>query len=482
MSQQGDTRGHEDDWWRELYEAGDGEPGDAGPSGAPDSLDDRVDSALRAVGATGPEPVEEFPPAAPPPTAPPSVVEAAPTAPPPVEEFPPAASPPVVPPPTAPPAGEPWPVAARAAGPRADPPPAVEFVGDRPPAYAAEPVALPAADPADLAGLVPDTELDGAQYGTLTLRAASIRGDSARHRAEPRRDALLTARFGAGRQTLILVAVASGAHGSPEGHRAARDACRWIGAAVGRSGARLADDIRTGRREALRSGLQRLTDRGYGRLRARAAELGLEPHAYTASLRCLLLPADPACRTRVFFGVGGGGLFRLRDGVWQDLEPPPPAGATGGPVVGYGTRPAGIPAQRGLADPEPTMGLGITPAPDAAEPAGEPAEGATGTAAEGAGPATGEAGPAAGSMAGGPSGTAGEPFRFRASVARAGDTLLLCSAGLAEPLREAPDFAARLAGRWAETEPPGLTAFLADAQLRLKGHAKDRTAAAVWDS
>ncbi|MFC6066888.1 protein phosphatase 2C domain-containing protein [Streptomyces ochraceiscleroticus] len=410
MSQQGDTRGHEDDWWRELYEAGDGKPGDAGPSTAPDTLDDRVDSALRTLdAAVAPEAADAF--------------EAADEAD--------APEPPV---------------------------PVVEFIGDRPPTYAAEPVALPAADPADLAGLVPDTELDGAQYGTLTLRAASVRGDSARYRGDPRRDALLTARFGAGRQTLILIAVASGAHASPEGHRAARDACQWIGAAVGRSGSRLADDIRTGRREALRSGLQRLTDRSYGRLRARAAELGLDPREYTASLRCLLLPADPACRTRVFFGLGGGGLFRLRDGVWQDLEPPlPPDEAVGGPVVGYGTQSPGIPAQRGPAgpeptaqDPEPTMNLGVTGAPGATpEAAPEPV---------------------------------GEPFLFRASVARSGDTLLLCSAGLAEPLRETPDFAARLAGRWAETEPPGLAAFLADAQLRVKGHAKDRTAAAVWES
>ncbi|WP_030622003.1 protein phosphatase 2C domain-containing protein [Streptomyces sclerotialus] len=411
MSQQGDTRGHEDDWWRELYGAGDGKPADAGPSAARDSLDDRVDSALRTVRATGAGRVAQPPPAAPPPPG---------------------------------------------------PAPAVEFVGDRPPTYASEPVALPAADPADLAGLVPDTELDGAQYGTLTVRAVSVRGDSARYRGDPRRDALLTARFGAGRQTLILVAVASGAPRSPEGHRAARDACHWIGAAVGRSSARLADDIRSGHRGALKSGLQRLTDRGYGRLRARAAELGLEPRDYTASLRCLLLPADPACRTRVFFGLGGGGLFRLRDGVWQDLEPLPPERTAGGPVVGYGAPPPGIPAQRGLADPEPTMDLGV------AGPEPTMDLGLAGAADAAEQPDAREA--------------VGAGFRFRASVARSGDTLLLCSAGLAEPLREAPDFAARLAGRWAETEPPGLAAFLADAQLRIKGYAKDRTAAAVWDS
>lgn len=444
MTQQGDTRGHEDDWWRELYEGDGGTPGDAGPSAAPDSLDDRVHSALRAVGAAGPGPVPGPAPAADPP--PPRT-----TAP--------------QPPPAAAPAAEsgPRPAPPRSAVPPA-PPPVVEFVGDRPPTYAPEPVALPDADPADLASLVPDTELDGAQYGTLTLRAASVRGDSARYRGDPRRDALLTARFGTGRQTLILVAVASGPHASPAGHRAARDACHWIGAAVGRSGARLADDIRAGRREALKSGLQRLTDRCTGRLRARAAELGLEPHEYTAALRCLLLPADPACRTRVFFGLGAGGLFRLRDGVWQDLEPPlPPEDAAGGPVVGYGTRPSGIPAQRArTAGPEPTMDLGVV-----RKPAAPGADGSAGEAADGTGPEE--------------TGAAGEPFRFRASVARPGDTLLLCSAGLAEPLREAPDFAARLAGRWAETEPPGLAAFLADAQLRLKGHAKDRTAAAVWD-
>jgi hypothetical protein len=74
------------------------------------------------------------------------------------------------------------------------------------------------------------------------------------------------------------------------------------------------------------------------------------------------------------------------------------------------------------------------------------------------------------------------PFLFRASVARPGDTLLLCSAGLADPLRGEPEFAEYLAGRWSSDEPPGLAAFLADAQVRVKGYADDRTAAAVWEA
>lgn len=297
--------------------------------------------------------------------------------------------------------------------------PEVRHLGDRAPTYAAEPGALPPADPAALDGLVPDTVLEGARYGTYTLRAASLRGDSARFRGEARRDFLLTARFGGGDDALVLVALAGGDRAAPGAAEAAAEVCRTIAAAVGRSQERLAEDIRAGRRDALRSGLQRLTDRGYGRLRARAAELGLAEEAYTAGVRALLLPVDPECRTRVCFGSGAGGLFRLRDGAWQDLEPDAPPG------------------------PAAPAGASAPPGPD------EEADGG---------------------------------FRFRASVARPGDTLLLCSGGLAEPMREEPDLPAELAARWAEPEPPGLASFLADTQLRLKGYADDRTAAAVWEA
>lgn len=298
----------------------------------------------------------------------------------------------------------------------------VAHLGDRPPTYAAEPIALPAADPAGLAALTPDTVLEGAQYGGYTLRAASVRGDSARFRGEARQDFLLTARFGTGPDALVLVVLAGGDRAAPGAAEAAAEVCRSVAGAVGRSQERLSQDIRDGRREALRSGLQRLTDRGYGQLRARAAELGLAEDGYTAGLRGLLLPVDPGCRTRVCFGAGAGGLFRLRDGQWRDLEDP----AT---VMGTATAPAPAPA----------------PASASADPAGF-------------------------------------RFRFRASVARPGDTLLLCSGGLADPMREEEPLSAELAARWAYVPPPGLAAFLADTQLRLKGYADDRTAAAVWEA
>ncbi|MEU2506191.1 protein phosphatase 2C domain-containing protein [Streptomyces sp. NPDC007863] len=475
MTQQGDN------WWDALYEDAAEE---LTPTPSPDSLDAHFTSATQATQDTrGPRtatpPAPPVPPPAPAPPAPsvlgPAPWEAPVTGP---RTFPAAAPVAVEPEPVPVPVREPDPGPDPDPGPGTDadatvlvelpaagheptvqvplpppvPRPRTGFLGSRPPTYEAEPTALPAARPGELADLVADTVLDGARYGTATLRAASVRGDSARYRGEPRRDALLTARFGHDETALVLVAVAAGSRAADEAHLAAADACRWIGEAVGRSHARLSEDIRSGRRGDLKSGLQRLTDRTYGRLRTRAAERGLAPEAYTATLRCLLIPADPDCRTRVFFGIGGGGLFRLRDGAWQDIEPllPDPAAVVGAPVVSFGsTPPHGTPEATEEGD-RLTMDLGITtaPGPLVEEPVPPPAE----------------------------------PFRFRASVARPGDTLLLASPGLAEPMRGEPALAHELAARWAGAEPPGLAAFLADTQLRVTGYADDRTGAAVWEA
>ncbi|MFC9153676.1 protein phosphatase 2C domain-containing protein [Streptomyces bauhiniae] len=307
-------------------------------------------------------------------------------------------------------------------------PPTPDYVGSRPPTYAPEPTALPAADPEELGELVPDTVLEGARYGACTLRAVSLRGDSARYRGEARRDALLVARFGAGEQALVLVAMATGARAVPGAHRAAAEACRWIGQAVGRSHERLVEDLRADRRGDLKSGLNRLTDRTLGKLRAGSGEP-------TASLRCLLLPADPDCRTRVFFGAGEGGLFRLRDGEWRSLEPAVPA----------------VPAAPGEGTPDGdrlTMDLGIPVPPSPYEPAEPPQT----------------------------------PFRFRAVIARPGDVLMMCTSGLADPLHGEASLRAFLGRRWSRPAAPGLAGFLADTQTRVKGYADDRTAAAVWEA
>ncbi|MGW6597662.1 protein phosphatase 2C domain-containing protein [Streptomyces sp. NPDC055036] len=485
MSQQGE-RSPDGDWWNRLYD--DSAP-DTGPARtAGDTLDDRFDSAADAVSEPASdavsepvsEPVSEAPggqaesvtPEPPRPQPQPPVAGApweppAPYAPSDARPLPGATtgsppSSPLPPPPPSPRPPDPRRPTPLTPAPAAAPAAPITHVGDGPPTYDPEPTALPATHADRLDEIVADTVLDGARYGTYTLRAVSVRGDAARHRGEPRRDALLTARFGDGADTLVLVAVAGGLRATEGSHRAAADVCRWIGGAVGRSHEGLSADIRAGRRDDLKSGLHRLTDRGFGKLRARAAELGLRPEQYTAGLRCLLLSADPDCRTRVFFGVGDGGLFRLRDGAWQDLEPPlaRPGASTGPPVTGFGSPPAETPEGDRL-----TMDLEITKPPSAYD-----------TSRRDASPY------ATSPYAEGPPPPPPEPFRFRASVARPGDTLLLCGPGLSEPLRAEPALARELANRWGPITPPGLAEFLADTALRVKGYADDRTAVGVWES
>ncbi|MER6333937.1 protein phosphatase 2C domain-containing protein [Streptomyces sp. NPDC001034] len=460
MSQQGGrpTVRPEDDWWGRLYDS----TGDTGPTTAPDSLEDRFTSVRNTVRERPappdvPVPADTSGPADVPARADapgPADVPALPDVPAPPDVPGAADVPPLPDVPTLPvlpvrrPAPEP-PSPHRTAydsavGPAHDSAPApaqdsaLDYVGSGPPTYDPEPTALPVTDPEELGELVPDTVVDGARYGSWTLRSVSVRGDSARYRGEPRRDALLTARFGAGEHALVLVAMATGARATPQAHLAAAEACRWIGRAVGRSHRRLAEDIRATRRADLKAGLHRLTDRGLGRLRESAAARGMEPHEYTATLRCLLLPADPRCRTRVFFGVGDGGLFLLRDGTWRDVEP--------------GTAPHEE-APEPPDDDRLTLGLGLPGPPGPYDPVPEP-----------------------------PPEPVRAPFRFQVSLARPGDALLMCTPGLAEPLRGEPALSAYLSRRWSGRRAPGLAAFLADARVRVKGYADDRTAAALWEA
>ncbi|MFC4496363.1 protein phosphatase 2C domain-containing protein [Streptomyces ovatisporus] len=486
MTQQGRPRGphsgQQDDWWSQLYDPG---SPDTGRSRAGDTLDDRYASVRRTMGPATAPPPQPVPPEAPRVPEPERRGESGAAEPPdpgpanggetgarterqtgPVTERQPREPEQTVESDGAPkPDGavesdgavEPDGAAVADAGPASaeDVPLRPAHVGERPPTYEAEPATFPSADPAALSELVPDTVLDGAHYGGLTLRATSLRGDSARHRGALRRDALLTARFGSGESALLLVAVAGGGRAATGGHRAAREVCHSIGAVVGRSHARLAEDIRADRRSALKPGLQRLTERCYGKLRAQAAALGVQPEEYTADLRCLLLSADPRCRTRVFFGSGDAGLFRLRSGAWRDLEAGPDGHARhpGEPFADdAGEGPATTSA--GLLDPSELADLAALSVPSSRRvPVPPPAP---------------RQDP--------------DSFRFCATAAQRGDVLLLCSPGLAAPLRGEPAFARRLARSWTEKpEPPGLAAFLADVQLRVRGYADDRTAVAVWE-
>jgi hypothetical protein len=257
-----------------------------------------------------------------------------------------------------------------------------------------EPDALPEADPEDLGSLVPDTALELARHGSMTLRAASARGEEARALGVPRGDRLIAARFGDGAEGLLVTAVAAGP--------GAEEAVRLLAASVGRSRAGLLADLRQGAQEQLRFGLQRLT--------ARAARgLGAE-----GALHALLAPLDPTNRLRAGFGTGAGALLLLGDDAWYDAY----------------------------------AGRRLT-----AEPDGDQDD------------------------AGGQPGR----FRFRAVVPEPGDVLLLCTEGLATPLRAEPAVAALLAEHWSHPHAPSGVDFLRQIQARASGHSGDRTAAAIWE-
>ncbi|WP_406093929.1 hypothetical protein [Kitasatospora purpeofusca] len=311
---------------------------------------------------------------------------------------------------------------------RAGSAPTVPHVGERPPTYGPEPTAVPEADPGALGGIVADTVLDGAQYGATTLRAASVRGDSARYRGEPRRDSLLVTRFGEGADGLLLAVLGGFDYSGPAAGpvaTASAEACRQLAAAVGRSREGLAADLRDGARDRLRYGLQRLALSAVAPLRALApvgAAAGAaegatdgEDEPSPASLHCLLASLDPEAGYRAAFGVGPGGLYLLRSGHWIDAY-----------------------AARLLHHPD-----GQPPVPESPVP--------------------------------GP-----RPFRFRMVPATPGDILLLCTPGLARPVADEPAVAHFLASHWAHPHPPGTVDFLRQVQVRAKGYTDDRTAAAIW--
>ncbi|MFC8716496.1 protein phosphatase 2C domain-containing protein [Kitasatospora sp. NPDC057198] len=302
--------------------------------------------------------------------------------------------------------------------------PAVPHVGERPPTYAPEPTALAAADPAGLAAVVPDTAIDGAQFAGTTLRAVSVRGDSARYRGEPRTDALLTVRFGEGTEALVLTVLAAPARraNAQWGSAAAAESARQLAAAIGRSRAELSADLRAGARDRLRYGLQRIALQSAVHLRSAAEQAAQDgdapsdlPPEETASLHCLLMSADPAATHRAAFGTGPGGLYLLRSGHWIDAY-----------------------AARLLHHPD-----GQPPLPPASMPTPR-------------------------------------PFRFRLVPATSGDILLLCTPGMAAPIAEEPAVAHFLSSHWAHPHPPGTVDFLRQIQVRAKGYADDRSAVAVW--
>ncbi|WP_406837554.1 protein phosphatase 2C domain-containing protein [Streptomyces sp. AHU1] len=290
--------------------------------------------------------------------------------------------------------------------------------GPKPPLYAPEPLELPSVRQDPAAALTPDMVVDGAGYGALTVRAASVRGDSHRYQGEPRQDSLAVVRLGApGPDGLLLLVVADGVGSAARSHVGSQEACRLAAMELEGVSAELAETVRAGDRP----GFAALVDTAVGRIATllahRAREHGDDPAAYATTLRALLVPLDPRVRTRGFLAVGDGGTALLRAGEWN----------------------------LSLTDPEHD-GDGMIETRTAALPHGHRAR------------------------------------ALLLGPALPGDVLVLCTDGLSTPLAGDAGMRDFLGAGWGRGAVPAPADFLWQLQYRVKSYDDDRTAVVLWEA
>jgi serine/threonine protein phosphatase PrpC len=267
------------------------------------------------------------------------------------------------------------------------------------------------------AALIPDTVVDGAGYGALTVRAASVRGDSHRYQGEPRQDSLAVTRIGEpGRDELLLLAVADGVGSAARSHVGSQEACRLVAMHLDAASAELAEALRSGDQKRFGTLVEGAVQRVGTLLAHHAQERCDDPAAYATTLRALLVPVDPEVRTRGFLAVGDGGTALLRDGEWYlSLTDPEPG--EGGMID---TRTAALPHSHGV------QALLLGPA-------------------------------------------------------RPGDVLLVCTDGLSTPLAGDAGIRDFLGSAWGRGTVPAPADFLWQTQYRVKSYDDDRTVVVLWE-
>ncbi|MET7764772.1 protein phosphatase 2C domain-containing protein [Streptomyces sp. NPDC005393] len=294
-------------------------------------------------------------------------------------------------------------------------------VGHHPPSYPPHPLGRPSMRDADaFAPFSPVVLLDGAQIGRLTVRAASVRGDSHNWEGSCRQDAMAVTRIGPPEAELLLLAVADGVGSALYSHVGSYQFSRLAAVYLDREAegihaalyARDEDELRVLATKAVAGAAAELRS-GW----ARAAQHQPRPYAdqdYATTLHVLLIPTDARIRDRVLCSVGDGGLFVLREGRWEHGDPD-----GGGELLD--TRTEALPhAYRSV----------------------------------------------------------------KATLLRTvpGEVLLLGTDGITNPLTQKdPEFARRLANAWGGPEVPSLSDFLWQAQTRAKSYDDDRTVICVWE-
>jgi serine/threonine protein phosphatase PrpC len=298
-------------------------------------------------------------------------------------------------------------------------------VGRRPPSYSPEPGAP--APSADGGALIPDSAVDGFSVGALTVRGASVKGDGHRAGGLPRQDAMALCVLGRGcagaDRDVVAVFVADGVGSALRSHLGAAAACAAAVELCVALRDDLAEALARDDRDLLLYQFVHIADATAERLRGLAAQHGIAPEAVATTLRALLVPIDRGNRLRAAFWVGDGGTFRLRGEGWESVDP------------GAGTAPLLAASQAGTV---------VHSTATAALPDGASA------------------------------------LRAAFWCADPGETAVVCTDGLSEPLKDR-DFAALLEKDWAAESAPGTVRFLWQAQNRLRSYDDDRTVVCIWE-
>ncbi|WP_436738567.1 protein phosphatase 2C domain-containing protein [Streptomyces sp. BBFR102] len=190
--------------------------------------------------------------------------------------------------------------------------------GPKPPLYRPVPQAAPSVGSAGIEGaMVPDLVVDGAEHGALTVRAASVRGDSHRYQAEPRQDSVCVARIGSGESELLVLGVADGVGSAPLSHLGSQKACAFAAGALDRVAAPLATAVAEGDLAGFRALARQAVAEVATLLRHEAERYGRQPAEFATTLRLLVVPLDPAVRFRGLLTLGDGGTALLREGRWD---------------------------------------------------------------------------------------------------------------------------------------------------------------------
>lgn len=197
--------------------------------------------------------------------------------------------------------------------------------GSRPPSFHPYPLRSPSLrDGDEFAAFSPHVLLDGCTTGQLTVRAASVRGDSHNWEGSCRQDAMVVTRIGPPEAEMLLLAVADGVGSARYSHIGSHRAARLAAVQLDGEAVHMHADLCAQDGTELAALANKAIANAVGDGWNRTAERGGRPYDdadYATTLQVLLVPTDARIRERALLSVGDGGLHVLRDGVWSQDDP-----------------------------------------------------------------------------------------------------------------------------------------------------------------